>query len=64
MDTLGRLHPLHAPQLCLDIASGKTAVATCSTASTQAFAGLGEYCGDAALAGATPCCNHVIWFWQ
>jgi hypothetical protein len=42
-DTVGRLHPLHAPLLCLDIASSRTAVTTCSAATTQSWAGLGEY---------------------
>jgi hypothetical protein len=42
VDTVGRLHPLHAPQLCLDIVSGKTAIRTCSTALTQSWVGLGE----------------------
>jgi hypothetical protein len=43
VDTQGRLHPLHAPQLCLDVVAGRSAVTTCSTAATQVFVGLGEH---------------------
>jgi hypothetical protein len=58
VDTSGRLHPLHAPQLCLDIASGKTTVTTCSVATTQSWAGLGEWPACSCMHAA---CSH---FWM
>jgi hypothetical protein len=59
VDVQGRLHPLHAPQLCLDIAGGKTSIATCSSSTTQAFAGLGEYCGVSLLQSCHGVCQGM-----